>query len=140
MKTILTTISFLLLSAGVFAQNNGDWKLVQSKNGINIYAKEAVCTIDFSGVQLKNNLLKIENTTGTVKNVSFRYGLYYGTTNCATCNNNEYDQKFTIAPNASIEASCDNLDDKLKVFIRYENEKNYNPDLSKMEFVNLIVN
>lgn len=139
MKTILTVVSFLVFAATTMAQTANDWQLVQSKSGVNIYAKEEVCT-HITGVQAKFKHIKIENTTASVKTVNYRSGLYYGTNDCVTCPNSEYDVKITIAPNSSVASDCDGNNDKLKLFVRYENEKNYNPDLSKFEFVNLKVN
>ena len=139
MKSLFTVVSILALSLGAFAQTSSDWTLIQTKNGVKIYQKDEVCKHEV-GTIMKSRIFKFENTTNTVKNVSFRMGAYYGTDDCATCNNSEYDRKFAIAPNSSIEGACfdPNLD-KYTIFIRYENEKNYRPDLSKFEFSNLIV-
>jgi len=143
MKTLLTIACSLFIGLQTFAQSEsqtGTWSLIKSKNGVNIYAREEICTVAPTNMQIKYKLLKFENTTANVKNISFRYQLYYGSTTCATCQNAEYDQQFVLAPNQVREASCSNSDDVLKVFIRYENERNYSPDLSQMDFGNLIVN
>lgn len=139
MKSLLTIASLFAISLGINAQTTGQWTLLESKNGVNIYEKEEICTHEV-GTKLKNKILKFENTTASVKNVSFRIGAYYGTSDCATCSNEEYNRKFAIAPNASVEGGCNQTGrDHLNVFIRYENEKNYNPDLSKIELQNLQV-
>ncbi|MGQ3015638.1 MAG: hypothetical protein ACT6QS_18120 [Flavobacteriales bacterium] len=143
MKTLLTIACSLIIGLQSYAQAEsqpGTWALIKSQNGVNIYAKEEICTVAPTNVQIKYKLLKFENTTANVKNVSFRYNLYYGSTTCATCQNSEYDQHFVLAPNQVREASCSNSDDALKVFIRYESERNYSPDLSQMDFGNLIIN
>lgn len=143
MKTLLTIACSLFIGLQTFAQSEsqtGTWSLIKSQNGVNIYAREEICTVAPTNMQIKYKLLKFENTTANVKNISFRYQLYYGSTTCATCQNAEYDQQFVLAPNQVREASCSNSDDVLKVFIRYENERNYSPDLSQMDFGNLIVN
>lgn len=137
MKSLLTVASILALSLGAFAQTAGEWTLIENKNGVKIYQKDEVCEHEV-GTVFKNRIFKFENTTNSVKNVSFRIAAYYGDNDCATCNNSEYDRKFAIAPNSSVEGACfdPNLD-KYVVFIRYENQKNYSPDLSKVVFNNL---
>jgi hypothetical protein len=81
------------------------WTLVHSQNGINFYAKTAVCSL-YEGVKpFDYVVLKVENTTNETATISFELGTILNG-ECFGCGSNESLASITLAPNAVAENNC----------------------------------
>lgn len=84
------------------------WTLVHSQDGINFYAKKAVCTL-YEGVKPFDYVfIKVENTTAQIVNVSFELGTVLNN-ECYGCGSNEAIANVTIASNTSVENTPTNF-------------------------------
>lgn len=120
MKHLLFLISIITVSFG-YGQNN-EWKLLESKSNVNIYAKLQTCIVPADAMDSDYYLIKIENNNSVAVDVIWKIDKWYDG-RCYTCNTAEYTgHTFKIPANKYIEGECGrNKTENLKVYVKHNN-------------------
>ena len=93
-------------SAQSLENPNTDWEEITRKDGVIFWIKKNECTIVESQKPLQYSFLRIENTTGSSKQLGFNFGIEY-TDACSGCDDfSEAHVDLAIAPNAIVEGDC----------------------------------
>ena len=112
--------------------------MVYSKNGVNIYQKEADCIFNNAPDQ-KIYILKVENTNSTDVTVEWDLKVWYND-KCNNCDQdyNEHHHVIQVAANSSVEGKCELPKNSLEIFKDFLSYK-APTKLTKYELKNLQV-
>jgi hypothetical protein len=101
------------------------WTLVHAQEGINFYAKTAVCTL-YEGVKPFDYVfIKVENTTATSVTISFELGTVLNN-ECYGCGSNEAIASMTLAPKSATENNCSTFSQGMHGLIQNRMSKTIN--------------
>jgi len=133
MKNLLL-FAFILISSVVSAQSVDDqtihstdigeeWSLVLSEQGVNLYAKRIVCSLNGS-MDAEKLAWKIENSIDSKILFRFNKQIYFNEV-CKNCGSSstEYLSTFVLDSESSLITSC-NVKDSDNMFIKFTNRKN----------------
>jgi len=95
---------------------SAEWKLIQTSNGVEIYAKDVVCNPAGNNIQAEMIILKAVNKTGNSKSISWQYEIAYDG-ECKTCNNDEYLITFQLDGYKTITGECHSVAGKPNLYI-----------------------
>ncbi len=125
------------------AQSN-DWELYKSKDGIEVHTKKINCAPQKGGFDMDLILLKVTNTSSTIKSISWKEILWYNDV-CVNCNSNslEYLREFSLAPYAKLVGKCEDFEHPfLSLFVQFTDNDYHSENvqiLTKFELQNLKV-
>lgn len=123
MKLPKSTIIFLLLlsfvSFSCFSQSesSGEWKILQEKNGIEIYSQKISCDIQGAPNSFDYITFKVVNTNSNSQKIGLQFEIYFEE-GCNGCQGK--DETYTeieLKSGESIEGSCSSMENKLAYFI-----------------------
>jgi hypothetical protein len=133
----------LLLSFNSIAQSD-DWELYRSIDGVQLFTMKVNCITTKGGFDRDLVLIKVINTTNTIKSVSWKEALWYND-KCVTCNSSslEYLRELSLPPNAELAGECEAFDHPyLSLFVQFTDEDYRSENvqvLTKFEFQDLKV-
>ncbi|MCX7696550.1 MAG: hypothetical protein N2Z72_02515 [Bacteroidales bacterium] len=148
MKKIIIFLTIFLWVLPFFAQKvefdkTEQWKFLLTQNGVTFYYKVAACHDDVNNIHSEYVLLKIENTSDQLVQITWNVLLYYNNTcwNCAT-QNPEYVKTIRLEPGKSVEGKCFEKGDKtLRIFSKFLDYKD-RPEstLTNFKIINIEIN
>lgn len=116
----LLIFSIIFTSFSAFTQNS-EWKLLESKNGVNVYSKLNRCIVPTDAMDSDYYLFKLENTTTAPLKIEWKIDKWYDG-KCYTCNNEYKVHSYELPANSSVEAECGrNKTESLKVYVKHNN-------------------
>lgn len=126
-KLLLSTTFFALLILNSVsygqAKNSGEWQLLNSENGIEVYSQRVSCKTEGFSIDPDYLVFKTKNTTSVSQSFSLQFEIYFEE-GCGGCGDNlENIHKITLAAGESIESSCENLGGNYSALI-------FNPNFS----------
>lgn len=102
-----------------------EWSMIHTQNGVNFYAKKAVCTL-YEGVKPFDYVfLKVENTTNAALTVSFDLGTVLNG-DCMWSATDEPRATLTVSANASVANDCSAFSKGLHGLIQNRTSKTIN--------------
>ena len=132
-------LCFMLLGSSSFAQElkqselSGDWRLLAEKNDVKMYVRFENCTVPGAPKTFDFVFFKLENTSGTSKEVNLQMGVNYDK-NCTGCNDDDLESFKNISLSAGeVEYGDKTFSNNLHYMV-----KNYNgTDTNVFESVSL---
>ncbi len=145
---IFTLILSTVFTVNLMGQNSypaiersTDWILYQESNGVQQYYKFTECNIPEEGFYREYVLIRLVNTTNSIKQVDWDIVKWYGE-KCINPDGNieEQHRSVLLQPNETLDGSCAlDTDKTLKMFSKFLNYKFEDWILSHFELRNFIV-
>lgn len=140
----IIVLVFLILSVLFTSVSDaGNWQLYADKDGVRIEYKYTDCDLE-KGYDQQWILLKITNTSGDTKLVTWKSNLWYNN-DCKTCHvqGQEYQRSVSIKAGETLEGTCSIYSNgSLNMFVKFIDKQyqNSNPQvLTKFELGNLTI-
>lgn len=119
-KLFLLAISVIVMLSfnNLFAQEQGNWKLVNEQNGIKVYSKVIVKQNESPSYKHEYYLFKYENTNKKEVMISWKLDVFYNG-NCRTCglqSPNEYELDLKLKAGEVTTGSFNSKDKIYKLF------------------------
>lgn len=146
MSKFLITVGLMLSSLAGFSQaKNVEVKTITDKyqpyyqsNDVVVEVKKQDCDFPSDGIHQQFLLFKYENKTAETVKIDLHNDFYYNQT-CKTCDSPEYNYSFELAPNQTIEATCDLQNPRyMAVFVKQNNFKS-SSQLTSIELTSIQV-
>ena len=105
-SVLVALSSVLVAGAQSLEQPNTDWIELSRKDGVIFWIKRQECSIVETQKPLQYALMKIENTSGSAKQLSFNFGIQY-TDVCSGCDDfSENHVDINVPANSVTEGDC----------------------------------
>ena len=127
-----------ILNAQNSSEDISSWKIYKEISGMQIFSKEIGCHDNNNGIHEQYFVFQFINSTSETISVSWQKELWYDN-KCITCDkpaNTENTFHLILAPEESVEGSCDNSSSAgLRIFTNFINSSK-GTKLTKFEFKN----